>query len=206
MECIDSLSSTDPIDLAVLALPNEQLEQSMHEVITNRGRSVTIFASCYRPGPRRSAAGGHGWQRLAREARIPVCGGNGMGFVNLDRQLRVTGFYQPPDLVAGGVTFLTHSGLSLLRHAPQPPEHPLQPGGLDRQRAGDPNGRLHRLLIALDDHYRDRTVSRDGPRHQRHVGGTVGGGLPGRPGRGPKGREDGPIAESGSHPFGGAGR
>ena len=109
VECIDSLASTDPIDLVVLVLPNDQLERSMHDVITDRGRSVTIFASCYgqardgQPLVARLAT-------MASEAQIPVCGGNGMGFVNLDRQLRVTGFYQPSELIPGGVTFLTHSG------------------------------------------------------------------------------------------------
>ncbi len=41
---------------------------------------------------------------------MPICGGNGMGFLNVETALRVCGFYQPADLVPGGVTFLSHSG------------------------------------------------------------------------------------------------
>ena len=40
---------------------------------------------------------------------MPICGGNGMGFLNVEDRLRVCGFYQP-DLTPGGVTFLSHSG------------------------------------------------------------------------------------------------
>lgn len=109
IKCLDSLASAGPVDLAVLALSNDQLEKSMQEAITNGARSVAIFASCFgeasdgQPLAARLSA-------LAREAGVPVCGANGMGFVNLDRRLRVTGFHQPFNLVAGGVTFLTHSG------------------------------------------------------------------------------------------------
>lgn len=109
IECVDSLAAAGPVDLAVLAVSNEQLERSMQDAILNRARSVAIFASCFgeasdgQPLAAKLAA-------LASEAAIPVCGGNGMGFINLDRRLRVTGFYQPFDLTAGGVTFLTHSG------------------------------------------------------------------------------------------------
>ena len=109
IECLGSLALAGPVDLAVLALSNDQLERSMEDAVTNRARSVAIFASCFgeasdgQPLTTRLAA-------LARQAGIPICGGNGMGFVNLDRQLRVTGFYQPIGLTTGGVTFLTHSG------------------------------------------------------------------------------------------------
>jgi acyl-CoA synthetase (NDP forming) len=109
IECLASLALAGPVDLAVLALSNDQLERSLEDAIANQARSVAIFASCFgeandgRPLAARLA-------ELARLGGIPVCGGNGMGYVNLDRQLRVTGFYQPFDLITGGVTFLTHSG------------------------------------------------------------------------------------------------
>lgn len=96
-----------PVDLAVLAISNDQLEQSLEDAIAHRVRSIAIFASCFG----QAKDGGPLVTRLEELARgIPVCGGNGMGYVNLDRQLRVTGFYQPLDLIPGSVTFLTHSG------------------------------------------------------------------------------------------------
>jgi hypothetical protein len=47
---------------------------------------------------------------MAQKAAIPICGSNGMGFLNLDHSLRVCGSFQPWELEAGPVTFLSHSG------------------------------------------------------------------------------------------------
>ena len=107
--CVESLTAAGPVDLAVLAVPNDSLEAAMEEAISSGAGSVAIYASCLgqsRDGQPLSArlAG------LATEGGIPVCGGNGMGFLNLDRNLRISGFHQPLGLAAGGVTFLTHSG------------------------------------------------------------------------------------------------
>ncbi len=104
MEALES-----PVDLAVLAVGNDQLEAEMEKAIGIGARSVAIFASCH--GEARS--GGSLRERLralADDAGIPICGGNGMGFVNVEDRTRVCGFYQPPNLTPGGVTFLTHSG------------------------------------------------------------------------------------------------
>jgi acyl-CoA synthetase (NDP forming) len=41
---------------------------------------------------------------------MAICGGNCMGFANLQRRVRALGFYEPKDAPVGGVTFLSHSG------------------------------------------------------------------------------------------------
>src|SRR4029450_5447682 len=41
---------------------------------------------------------------------MAVCGGNCMGFANLEQRVRALGFYEPKDAPVGGVTFLSHSG------------------------------------------------------------------------------------------------
>jgi acyl-CoA synthetase (NDP forming) len=41
---------------------------------------------------------------------MAICGGNCMGFANLERRVRALGFYEPKDAPVGGVTFLSHSG------------------------------------------------------------------------------------------------
>ena len=48
--------------------------------------------------------------RLARDAGIAMCGGNGMGFLNLEANLRATGFATPDHIRRGNVTFISHSG------------------------------------------------------------------------------------------------
>lgn len=104
---LDALGS--PVDLVVLAVANEQLEAEMAKAVAIGARSVAIFASChgeaYGGGPLRDRL-----RDLAIEAHIPICGGNGMGFLNVEEGLRVCGFFQPDDLRPGGVTFLSHSG------------------------------------------------------------------------------------------------
>ncbi|HEU5112134.1 MAG TPA: acetate--CoA ligase family protein [Acidimicrobiia bacterium] len=109
---LDAVASLDAIgksvDLAVLAVANGQLEAEMEKAL-DVARSVAIFASCH------GEASGGGSLRdrlrdLAESGGIPICGGNGMGFLNVEERLRVCGFYQPEDLRPGSVTFLSHSG------------------------------------------------------------------------------------------------
>lgn len=99
----------EPVDLVVLAVPNASLEAEMEKAISVKAGAVAIFASCHG----QAVDGGSLRDRLrdlADGAGVPICGGNGMGFLNLEHRLRVCGFYQPADLAAGGVTFLSHSG------------------------------------------------------------------------------------------------
>jgi len=99
-----------PVDLAVLAVSNAHLEAETEKAIAAGARSLAIFASCHG-----LAADGITPLRqritdLANQAGTPICGGNGMGFVNVEQRLRVCGFYQPDLLVPGGIAFLSHSG------------------------------------------------------------------------------------------------
>ena len=49
-------------------------------------------------------------RRIAAGAGMAVCGGNGMGFFNLEHSLRVCGYPEPADLAAGPVAVVSHSG------------------------------------------------------------------------------------------------
>ncbi len=110
MVCYPSLRALpEAVDLAVLGVANERLEGQLAEAIACKARAATIFASCYLPeeGTPKLA------QRLGamvRAAGMPVCGGNGMGFYNLDCDLRVCGFPPPQGPERGGIAFITHSG------------------------------------------------------------------------------------------------
>jgi len=102
----------------VLAVPNAALEVQLEGAAAAGVPAAVIFASCIEPhasGPpnhppitvpplaERLAA-------IARGAGMAVCGGNGMGFFNLDQSLRVCGYPEPPDLAPGPVAVVTHSG------------------------------------------------------------------------------------------------
>lgn len=100
----------EPVDLAILAVPNALLEEQLRLAAAAGAGSAVIFASAHeepRPGEppltERLAA-------IAREARMAVCGPNGMGFANFERHVRALGFAEPKDVRLGGIAFLSHSG------------------------------------------------------------------------------------------------
>lgn len=98
-----------PVDLAVLAVADGRLEEQLGAAIDLGVRGVVIFS----PALGEAGDGSSLRDRLAhmaREAGMALCGPNGMGFLNLEHRLRVTGFYQPPVLRPGPVSFLSHSG------------------------------------------------------------------------------------------------
>lgn len=110
MRCLASIDDIgQPVDLAVLAVSNGRLEEETSRALQAGARSLAIFASCHG-----LAADGSLLRdriaALADTAGVPICGGNGMGFLNVEEGLRVCGFYQPETLVPGEVTFLSHSG------------------------------------------------------------------------------------------------
>jgi acetate---CoA ligase (ADP-forming) len=106
---VPSLLDAGPVDLAVLAVADERLESRLADAVAAGARAAAIFS----PAQGLASDGAPLRIRLAEvaaEAGMALCGPNGMGFVNLDHRLRITGFYQPLDLQPGGVTFLSHSG------------------------------------------------------------------------------------------------
>ncbi len=100
----------EPMDLVLLGVPNGMLEAQLRVAADAGARSAVIFASCYEP-PREGAPPlGERLARIAREAGMALCGGNGMGFLNVERRLRACGFPEPESLEPGGITFISHSG------------------------------------------------------------------------------------------------
>jgi len=95
-------------DVAILGVGAENLEGAVRAGIDRGARSAVIFDACHGD----AGAGGPLLVRLrdiAREARIPVCGGNGMGFINVPSRC-VASFYPAEHLKAGGITLIAHSG------------------------------------------------------------------------------------------------
>ncbi len=103
------ISDVGAVDLAVVAVANESLVEEFEAAVAVGARSLAVFASCHGVTDRGEPIIER-LEAIARDAGVPVCGGNGMGFLNLEHRLRICGFHQPWDLEPGGVTFLTHSG------------------------------------------------------------------------------------------------
>lgn len=105
----------EPVDLAVLSVPNRVLEQVVRDTIAAGARALVIFASAELEGEEemderlrdRIAA-------IARAAGVPVCGANCMGFFNPAHPLRAFSAYHPEPIEVGGIAYIAQSG-SLLQ-------------------------------------------------------------------------------------------
>jgi acetate---CoA ligase (ADP-forming) len=98
------------VDLVLLGVPNRLLEEQLKLAAASGAPAAAIFATGFeRPRPdapplvERLAA-------IARDAGMAVCGGNCMGFLNIERGLRACGYPMPEDLRPGLITFISHSG------------------------------------------------------------------------------------------------
>jgi acyl-CoA synthetase (NDP forming) len=100
----------EPVDLAILAVSNALLEDQLSAAADSGAGSAVIFASGYDEPAEGEPPLTERLSRIAREAGMAVCGGNCMGFANLERRVRALGFYEPKDAPVGGVAFLSHSG------------------------------------------------------------------------------------------------
>ena len=111
--CYPSMADVpEPVDLAILGVANQRVEQALRDAVAAGARSAVTFSSLFEAEPpepglpplaQRVAA-------IARDAGIAMCGGNGMGFLNLEANLRATGFATPDHIRSGNVTFVSHSG------------------------------------------------------------------------------------------------
>ena len=113
LPCHRSLADAPgPVDLAVLAVPNAALEAQLTAAAAAGVPAAVIFASCQDPVPPPDGEPplAERLRRIALDAGMAVCGGNGMGFFNLEHSLRVCGYPEPAGLPCGPVAVVSHSG------------------------------------------------------------------------------------------------
>jgi acyl-CoA synthetase (NDP forming) len=99
----------EPVDLAILGVANVRVEQALRDAARASAGGAVTFSSLHddegiEPGLRGRL------RAIALEHGMAMCGGNGMGFMNLDSKTRATGFLTPEHLRHGPVTFISHSG------------------------------------------------------------------------------------------------
>ena len=96
LRCYPSLAEIgEPVDLVILAVSNALLEEQLRLAVSIGAGSAVIFASGYEEPHEGVAPLVDRLAAIAREAGMAVCGGNGMGFANLERRLRALGFFEP---------------------------------------------------------------------------------------------------------------
>lgn len=107
--CHRSIAELDTApDLAILGVGAANLETALLASIERGARGAVVFDACHGE----AATGGPLLARLrdiAREAHIPVCGGAGMGFIDVPARC-VASFYPAEHLKPGGITLIAHSG------------------------------------------------------------------------------------------------
>ncbi|MBW2494933.1 MAG: acetate--CoA ligase family protein [Deltaproteobacteria bacterium] len=104
---IDELPET--VDHAVLCVASEKIEAALAQAIRHGARAATIFASCYLEGDSEPALSKR-IAAMAREAGIPICGANCMGFVNKEIGLRVAAYPCHTDEKVGPISWIAQSG------------------------------------------------------------------------------------------------
>jgi acyl-CoA synthetase (NDP forming) len=105
----DIASLPDPVDLAILSVPNPVLERSVQQSIAAGARALLIYASAELDGDGRARIAA-----AARAARVPLCGANCMGFFNAEHALPAFSALFPTALERGGISCIAQSG-SLLQ-------------------------------------------------------------------------------------------
>jgi len=96
-------------DLVVYAISGTPLEQSFDQALKIKVGGIVIYAANYIENdsePKLPAR----LRDKARQAGIPVCGGNSMGFYNYDRNVMVSFDRPPTGRPAGGIGLILHSG------------------------------------------------------------------------------------------------
>jgi acyl-CoA synthetase (NDP forming) len=107
--CLPSLAEVpEPVDLALLAVPDTALEDQLGLAARTKVRSAVIFGNAF------DADGATGLRgrlaAIATDADMALCGAGCMGFVNVARGLRAVGYAEPDPVPAGPVALITHSG------------------------------------------------------------------------------------------------
>ena len=112
LACFPSLRDLPEVpELVVLALADQRLEQALVDAIEVGVKSAVIFGGANLvevTEPKLPAR----LRDIGKEANLPICGGNGMGFYNLTKNLLLTFSVPPYKTREGGATLLSHSGSS----------------------------------------------------------------------------------------------
>jgi acyl-CoA synthetase (NDP forming) len=108
------LEVPEPPDLAIIGVANARIEAAVGDAVKAGAGSIVTFSSLHEePDDRPSPDAPSLRERVAAicaQHGVPLCGGNGMGFMNEERRLRATGFPTPEGSRMGPVTFISHSG------------------------------------------------------------------------------------------------
>jgi acyl-CoA synthetase (NDP forming) len=103
--CVASLRELEgPVDLALLAVPDNALESQLRDAAECGARSAVVFGSAHGSQLRDAL------RKIALDAGMALCGAGCMGFVNVEHELRATGYVERETIPGGPIALVTHSG------------------------------------------------------------------------------------------------
>ncbi len=106
--CLPSLAAIGrPVDMAILSVANAGLEKMLVEAAKAGTRAAVIFASASLPDDPKL---GERLAAIAREAAMPICGVNCMGFYNDESGVWACGFPSQRKRDPGHIAFIAQSG------------------------------------------------------------------------------------------------
>ncbi len=109
--CVPTLDEIDrPVDLVLLGIPDSALEPELQRAARRGDRSAVIFGSAYETPQPGAPTLRERLADAARSAGMAVCGAGCMGFVNVARGIRATGYIEPAEIPVGPIALVTHSG------------------------------------------------------------------------------------------------
>ena len=91
-------------DNTVIAVSSTRVESAVYEAIKVGSKSLTILADTSEEKFNKKI------KNIADEAGIPICGPNSMGIHNLEKNIRISPFVFPSDLITGGIAMIIQSG------------------------------------------------------------------------------------------------
>jgi acyl-CoA synthetase (NDP forming) len=99
----------EPAELAVLAVGDRHIEEQLKLAIEHGAKAVAIFASGYLENDHEPPLTDR-LRDIAREAGIPMCGANCLGFAQLEAGVRAT-WFEHEELKPGTIAMISHSGI-----------------------------------------------------------------------------------------------
>ncbi len=107
--CYGSLDELpERADVALLNLAGHRIEATVNQALLLGIRALVLFDPCVLPDETPPTLVER-LRALVREAGIPVCGGNGMGYSNFDAKC-FAGMFAQPQHPPGPITLIAHSG------------------------------------------------------------------------------------------------
>lgn len=111
LKCYPSVSAIpDPVDLAVIAVPRDQVLATARECVANQVGALVVISAGFAETGAAGAALEVELRELVRAAGVRMIGPNCMGIINTDPAVALNATFAPVPARAGSIGFVSQSG------------------------------------------------------------------------------------------------